>query len=114
MQHTTGDVVAVIDGDLQYPPEEIRDCWRRLSADFPVVSRASSVVGSPVKEIAAEHSCRGDGLVSAFGMLFFVMGVRLAIMGVLGEYVGPDLHRGEGPPVLPRRLRRIQRCRASR
>ncbi len=39
-----------------------------------------------------------SGLVSAFAVLFFLVGVQLAILGVLGEYIGRVYIEAKGRP----------------
>jgi undecaprenyl-phosphate 4-deoxy-4-formamido-L-arabinose transferase len=38
LAHSRGELVATLDSDLQYPPEELPDLIAEISAEFPVVS----------------------------------------------------------------------------
>ena len=43
-----------------------------------------------------------EGVFTLFAILFTVLGIAMLSIGILGEYIAPDLPAGAGPAAIPR------------
>src|SRR5438309_267912 len=84
---TRGERVVTLDADLQNPPEEIAKLLAKMDEGYDYVGSVRRArQDTAIRRVVVGPEA--EGVFTLFGIAFFLIGITLFGIGLLGEYVG--------------------------